>query len=792
MNATPRARRLATALVRPQPRGLAAVAVVAAVGLAISATAALLWRASARSHERDAFAATAADVTANIASELRRDTDFIATIRAVVSMQPDIGSTGLMRWYRQMRGAQRQAGAQATAVIVPVPASRLAAFQARRRADPAFMRLAGGNLQISPSGRRSRYCLLSAGISRLHRSPLVEEATHVDWCTNGLPNVAGILRAESRTGRLGASPPVLGTVFLGAAVYRAGAPLSTPAQRRAATVAWIWTSFDIAALIRHALATHGSVAATLSHANPGTAQQPLGAAGREDGPFAAARRLKIDGSWLVQVRGAATLTGLSADAQGILVGLMGAIVTALVAALGIVQVRARQHAMALVQEKTGQLRHQALHDALTGLPNRILALDRAEQMLAGARRRHAPVAALFVDLDGFKHVNDTFGHSVGDEVLKVVAQRLRQAVREGDTAARLGGDEFVVLMEDAELGATPERVADRLLEALRRPYPTGGRRPLSLGASIGIAVGLPASADELLRDADIALYEAKAGGRGRYVIFESSMQTAIQERITLEMDLAEAVSRNELFLLYQPTFELGTERVVGVEALLRWRHPTRGTLSPDEFIPIAEQSGLIVPIGRWVLEEACARASDWHRRGRHIGMAINVSARQIDREGLVDEVRTALHDTSLRPDALTLEVTETTIMRDAPTNARRLATLKDLGVRIAIDDFGTGYSSLAYLRQFPVDALKLDRSFVSGLASSKEAAALIHTLVQLAKTLELETVAEGIDDQAQLDALRREGCDLGQGFLFSPPLPPDALEALLMRADDSAQPGVRA
>ena len=438
----------------------------------------------------------------------------------------------------------------------------------------------------------------------------------------------------------------------------------------------------------------------------------------------------------------------------------------------------------------GQLSHQSLHDGLTGLPNRILALDRAQQMLARARRLQAPVAALFIDLDGFKHVNDTFGHAAGDELLRTVAARLMTVVREGDTAARLGGDEFVVLLEGSTLDAGPELVAERLLEVLREPYDltdTLGRH-LSVTASIGIALGVRDTADELLRDADLALYGAKAAGRNRYTLFESSMQVSSHDRLALEMDLAEALERQQLFLLYQPTFDLRTETVTGVEALIRWRHPTRGVISPVEFIPIAEDSGLIIPIGRWVLDQACRQGSIWHHAGHAIGMSVNVSARQLDDDGLIEDVRHALQESGLEAESLTLEVTETTLMRDAEAAVKRLVLLKELGVRIAIDDFGTGYSSLAYLRQFPADALKIDRSFIGGITTSKASAALIHTLVQLGKTLDIETLAEGIEDPAQLETLQRERCDHGQGFLFSRPLDVNAVEPFLNAAGTRRRP----
>ena len=378
-------------------------------------------------------------------------------------------------------------------------------------------------------------------------------------------------------------------------------------------------------------------------------------------------------------------------------------------------------------------------------------------MLARARRYHTPIAALFIDVDGFKHVNDTFGHAAGDQFLRVIAERLSGVVRDSDSVGRLGGDEFVVLVEGETLFAGPETVAERLLAVLRQPFEVAGSvgRPQSSSVSIGIAVGQRSSADEMLRDADLALYKAKQAGKDRYVIFDQSMQTASADRFALETELGSALAKRQFYLLYQPTFDLQTQHVTGVEALIRWRHPTRGVVEPDLFIPLAEENAMIVPIGRWVLGEACRQAAIWHAAGYVMRMSVNVSARQLDRDAFVDEVREALTDSDLAPETLTLEITETVLMRDAEAAALRLRALKALGVRIAIDDFGTGYSSLAYLRQFPVDVLKIDRTFVTGLSDSADSRALAHTLIQLGKTLGLQTLAEGIEERAQLEVLRQ-------------------------------------
>jgi diguanylate cyclase (GGDEF)-like protein len=419
-----------------------------------------------------------------------------------------------------------------------------------------------------------------------------------------------------------------------------------------------------------------------------------------------------------------------------------------------------------------ELSFLATHDALTGLPNRTLILDRVEQMLARSRRSQTPVAALFVDLDNFKSINDTLGHGVGDELLRAVTARLGGVVRDADALGRLGGDEFVVISEELSLAAGPELVAERLLDALQQPFKLGADKQtrLSVTASIGIAAGEHTSAEELLRNADIAMYRAKWDGKNRYAVFETGMQDTIQNRMELEMDLREALENREFLLAYQPTFDLSDMRPTGVEALIRWQHPVRGLIQPDDFVPLLEETGIITEVGRWVLEEACAQGAAWRAAGYEVGMAVNVSGRQLDDDRLVADVEGALTRGGLEPNALTIEITETTLMRNVEETARRLAAIKRLGVRIAIDDFGTGYSSLAHLQRFPVDALKIDRSFISGMRDNLEGETLIQTLVQLGKALSIETFAEGIEQEHELSVLQGQDCDSGQGFLFARPL----------------------
>ncbi|MGI9019463.1 MAG: putative bifunctional diguanylate cyclase/phosphodiesterase [Solirubrobacterales bacterium] len=424
---------------------------------------------------------------------------------------------------------------------------------------------------------------------------------------------------------------------------------------------------------------------------------------------------------------------------------------------------------------------ESFRDLLTGLPNRALFMDRLDVALARADRTSAPVSVLFCDLDGFKTVNDSLGMQAGDRLLILVAKRLRGCLRPSDTLARLGGDEFSVLLEELREPEDAARAAQRILDALAAPFKVAGRE-ISVRASIGIATGTD-DPDTLLRDADLAMYRAKSQGKGRYAAFEPQMHKAVVERLELELDLNHAVDRGELFLVYQPIFNLRTGGFAGLEALLRWRHPVRGLVPPSRFVPLAEESGQILALGRWVLRTACQQAALWRARypaveGLQVG--VNISAAQLREGGLIREVQEALAAAQLDSDGLTLEITESSLMEDTEACARRLGQLKELGIELALDDFGTGYSSLTYLRRFPLDNLKIDRSFIAEIAGPGTEPALLRAIIDLTEAFDLTAVAEGIERPDQLKRLVELGCELGQGNGLSPPLPASEADAFLL------------
>jgi diguanylate cyclase (GGDEF)-like protein/PAS domain S-box-containing protein len=429
------------------------------------------------------------------------------------------------------------------------------------------------------------------------------------------------------------------------------------------------------------------------------------------------------------------------------------------------------------------LERLALYDSLTGLPNRALFNDRLDQAIAHRSRTQA-IAVYFLDVDRFKRINDSLGHAAGDEVLREAAARVQRMLRPEDTVARFGGDEFTILCES--IGGVLEAVgvADRLQREIAQPLRAGGAE-LRLSASIGIALvepGEEADCSRLVEDADAAMYRAKERGGARTELFDVQMRERAVDAIAIEQELSRGLERGELRLYYQPLVSLPTGEMVGAEALIRWEHPERGLLSPDKFLPVAEESGLIVQVGAWAVGEACRRLRDWDRRNggpSDFSLAVNLSARELTHPDVVPTVLGAVSRSALNPHRLTIEVTESTAMADRDSGFRALRELHDAGVRIAIDDFGTGYSSLDHLREMPADILKIDRSFVAGMSANSPDTALVAAAIAMGRALEMEVVAEGIETSEQVADLRELGCPLGQGFLFARPLPPEEIDSLL-------------
>jgi diguanylate cyclase (GGDEF)-like protein/PAS domain S-box-containing protein len=511
----------------------------------------------------------------------------------------------------------------------------------------------------------------------------------------------------------------------------------------------------------------GAQFAELLHAEERIAiETALAAAARSNGNCTLELRMRRrDGSWC---RLEAVVSNLLADPS-----VRGLVVTG--------------HDVTQRRELEEQLSHQAFHDPLTMLANRALFLDRVSNALDRSRRTFLRVAVLFIDIDDFKTVNDSLGHAAGDELLVEVAGCLRDAVRDADAVARLGGDEFAVLLEGVD-AAQAEVVAGRLLESLDSPLVVEGTE-IFPRASIGIALGgAGASGSSLLREADAAMYDAKSAGKGRYSIFRPELHAAANDALALKADLIRAITSGELEVRYQPIVELSSGAIAGFEALTRWQHAERGSVPPSEFIPLAEETGVIVDLGRLVLRRACADLAQLRNavgESEPLYVTVNVSSRQLHGTSIVEDVRAALTESNIEPSALTLELTEGTLVRDVDDSVERLRQLKDLGVRLAIDDFGTGFSSLAYLQRFPVDVLKIAREFVSEIGLDEEKARVASAVVRLGSTLSLDVIAEGIETQVQRDQLLALECGFGQGFLFAKPLSYDELVAAVL---DRAEP----
>ncbi len=766
---------------------------VLVVGVAASSLGGLWWDHYQHGSISASATDTAGAVTAAIGDALRADRNFDAGVEAMVATDPGLTNRQLVAWSSSTGVMARYPGTAGFVFVVPVAATALPSFIASVEADPPNGAAATPYFVVPP-GQRAQYCLERFGYEYISSGLPIG----LDLCALNGSDLLAVVRSgqtEFDTFRVIAKAGSVPAAYAKAVLlsygnlfvmisptYRAGSSPDTPAERAASFEGWMVGTFNIRALLGSGLGATSHVKVALRYRHGPWPWAPIGVAGTAPGAHLSVTRTIGVGPGLNSRIQAVVTSSVSTDPflGGLLVGIAGSIFSILLFGFLAYLANSRRRAMQLVERRTVELRHRAMHDALTDLPNRALLFDRAERMLLRARREPTVVGALYLDLDDFKEVNDTLGHQSGDALLQAVAARIRTVLRESDTVGRLGGDEFLVLVEASFLEPGPELVAERVLAAFAEPFvlETPGRDVLSLHASIGVAIDAGGSADALIRDADIALYAAKAAGKDRIVVFRQEMQIAADDRRALEAELRRALEEGQLFVRYQPIVDLATMVPKAAEALVRWRHPTRGVLGPDVFMPLAEETGLVVPLGRFVLDRACQQWAEWRAHGHALDISVNVSARQLESDRIVGDVRRALEQYHLPTGALTLELTETSLMADPGRVTGILARLKKLGVRLALDDFGTGYSSLSYLSKFSIDVLKIDRSFIA-LLDDVASGPLVHSVIELGRALSIETIAEGIEDSAQLAWLLRERCDSGQGFLFGRPVSPEELEARL-------------
>ena len=571
-------------------------------------------------------------------------------------------------------------------------------------------------------------------------------------------------------------------------VYRGNVTPRSVFGRSAASVGWLREVLVPSIVLREVLRGHPGYAARIRY-RAGAANVVFAAGA--PAPGAQTKAISLHDGWTVRSFAAPAGSGMLADGTALVVLIGGILLSGLLGLLIFLLGAPRTQAPAPAPApQTGESPPEDLYDPLTSLPNRALTLDRAGRMVARAGRLSGTLAgALFIDIDWFADVNEKFGRAAGDQLLAVVAQRLGEVVRGGDTVGRLGADEFVVLVESAARGVRLDNLAGRIIEALHQPVELDGFGPsFFFTASIGVAFGRYETPEDLVRDAQLALHAAKAAGKDRYTLFNANMRSMIESRSVLDAELNAALQEEQFFLLYQPICDLRSRRVVGLEAFLRWRHPKQGVLEPAGFLPLAEETGLIVPIGRWVLEEACNRAAAWDVAGHRVGVSVNVSANQLNRDGFATDVRRALQQSGIDPSLLTLEIAETTVMRDVAAAAERLREVKRLGVRIAIDDFGNGYAYRSGLQQMPLDFLKVDRSSLAEADDEDYRSWLLEAILGFGRELSLTVIAKGIETPEQMSTIDAMGCTLAQGFFLGHPMPRDAVESLFGVEIPAARP----
>ena len=633
-----------------------------------------------------------------------------------------------------------------------------------------------GGLRIVPAGTRELYCLPSV---ELTRGPRRTQHVARDYCALTPALLASRDAAKSIYTSAATGHNRALTVMT--PVYRGNQPPSTVEGRRATFVGWLREVLVPGIVLQQAMRGHDGFAARLRYKS-GSSKVVFASGAQATGTPSTVLNLH-NGTAVRISQPAAASAGVLDDADALRVLIGGVLLSVLVGAL-VFLIGGWRRSTPVARRRAPRPRevpNEDLYDPLTGLPNRALMLDRANRMLARASRQSGLlVGALFIDIDWFQDVNEKLGPAAGDELLTIVAERLENVIRAHDSVGRLGGDEFVILVESKARGARLDSLAMRVIESLHKPLEIKGFGPgVALTASIGVAFGRYETPEDLLHDAELALTAAKTAGRDRYTLFNANMRSVIEGRGVLEVELNTALQEGQLFLLFEPIFDLATRKVVGMEALVRWRHPVKGLIPPEDFMPLAEESGLIVPIGRWALEEACTRAAGWSVAGQSAGVSVKVSQVQLNREGFIVDLRRALQQSGIDPSLLTLEIAETTVMRDVDASVDRLHEVKLLGVRIAIDGFGSGYAHHSDLQRMPLDFLKVDQGSLAASEDEDYRTWLLQAILIVGRDLSLPVVATGIESREQVTTLQTMGCPMAQGPFLGAPVPSEEVLGVL-------------
>jgi diguanylate cyclase (GGDEF)-like protein len=748
---------------------------------------------------------TSAQIASTLKLTMQHEEELALSVSTFFAGNPKASRAEFEAWAKWGDGRLHYPELQKLTLISLVPASELSAFGARitghafkppavtsvvslgsrsarsrssrsARSTPASVEY----LHVVPAGKRGLYCFAIAGIPR---SASRYTPQGLDYCavTPGLLSSRDSSKSLYSTISSGAAK----ALAIATPVYKGGAAPSGFTSRRDAFVGWLREVLVPTVVLQQALQGHPEGALRLRHR---AGHSTVVFASGSPGHGAESTSARLPNGWTARSFGAPVDAGIAANWHALALLIAGCLLSAMLALLVFVLGGGRGPRLAPALTKPRAVPHEDLYDPLTGLPNRALMMDRAERMLARAGRESGLLAgALFIDIDWFQNVNEKLGPAAGDQLLTTVADRLQRVVRSHDTVGRLGGDEFVVLVESAARGARLDSLARRVIEAMHKPVELDDFGPsIFLTASIGVAFGRYATPDELLRDARLALEASKAAGKDRYTLFNANMRSVIEGRGVLEVELNNGLQQQQFFLLYEPVYDLSTRKVVALEALLRWRHPTQGLLAAQDFMPLAEETGLSVPIGRWMLEEACTRAAAWNVGGHRVGISVPVSANQLGRDGFATDVRRALLQSGIEPSLLTLEIPETAVMRDVSAAAVRVGELKQLGVRVAIDDFGSGYAHHSDLQRLPLDFLNVDRSSLAASDDEDYRSWLLQAILVLGRDLSLTVIAKGVEGYEEMIMLQSMGCTMAQGPFLGEAA---AAEAVVERLLDAEVPG---